>query len=54
LIRHRCAGGKHLAGTVINEQKNYIQINNTILSQENLEQLSKEQLNEIENIIRKK
>jgi hypothetical protein len=48
------ANAKQPAGTVINEQKNYIQVNNTILSQENLEQLSKEQLNEIENIIRKK
>jgi len=37
--------------TVINEQNNYIQINNTILSQENLKQLSKEQLNQIEHII---
>ncbi len=39
------------AGTVINEQNNYIQINNTKLSQQNLEQLSAEQLNQIENII---
>jgi hypothetical protein len=46
------ATGKQPANTVINEQNNYIQINNTILSQENLEQLSAEQLNEIENIIR--
>lgn len=38
-------------GGVINEQNNYIQINNTILSQENLSQLSAEQLNQIENII---
>jgi predicted transcriptional regulator len=37
--------------TVVNEQNNYIQINNTILSQENLRQLSAEQLNQIENII---
>jgi hypothetical protein len=36
---------------VINEQNNYIQINNTILSQENLGQLTAEQLNQIENII---
>jgi hypothetical protein len=42
---------KQPAGTVINEQNNYIQINNTILSQENLKQLSEEQLNRIENII---
>ena len=39
--------------TIINEQKNYIQINNTILSQENLKQLTAEQLNQIENIITK-
>jgi hypothetical protein len=36
---------------IINEQNNYIQINNTILSQENLKQLSAEQLSQIENII---
>ncbi len=42
---------KRKPGTVINEQNNYIQINNTILSQENLKQLSKEQLNQIEHII---
>jgi predicted transcriptional regulator len=42
---------KQQANTVINEQNNYIQINNTILSQENLKQLSAEQLNQIENII---
>ena len=42
---------KQSAGTVINEQNNYIQINNTILSQENLKQLSEAQLNQIENII---
>ncbi|MBS1526787.1 MAG: hypothetical protein JST19_14110 [Bacteroidetes bacterium] len=48
------ATGKQSANTVINEQNNYIQINNTILSQENLKQLSAEQLNEIENIIRNK
>lgn len=38
-------------GGVINEQNNYIQINNTILSQENLSQLSAEQLNQIEKIV---
>jgi hypothetical protein len=42
---------KQQSNTVINEQNNYIQINNTILSQENLKQLSKEQLNQIEHII---
>ena len=45
------ATNKRQANTVINEQNNYIQINNTILSQENLKQLSTEQLNQIENII---
>jgi len=39
--------------TVINGQNNYIQINNTILSQENLKQLSEEQLKQIESIITK-
>ena len=37
--------------TVVNEQNNYIQINNTILSQENLKRLTTEQLNQIECII---
>ncbi|BAU54039.1 hypothetical protein [Mucilaginibacter gotjawali] len=37
--------------TVVNEQNNYIQINNTIISQENLKALSTEQLNQIERII---
>ncbi|MBD1395366.1 hypothetical protein [Mucilaginibacter glaciei] len=41
------------ANTVVNEQNNYIQINNTILSQENLKQLSAEQLRQIEDIVRK-
>lgn len=39
------------ASTVVNEQNHYIQINNTILSQENLKQLSAAQLNQIESII---
>lgn len=38
--------------TVVTAQNNYIQINNTILSQENLKALTAEQLNQIENIIR--
>jgi len=42
---------KRQGNAVINEQNNYIQINNTILSQENLRCLSAEQLNQIENII---
>jgi hypothetical protein len=37
--------------TVVNEQNNYIQINNTILNQENLKTLTAAQLNQIENII---
>jgi hypothetical protein len=45
------AMNKQQPNTVINEQNNYIQINNTILSQQNLKQLSKEQLNQIEHII---
>jgi hypothetical protein len=45
------ATNKQPANTVINEQNNYIQINNTILSQENLKQLSAAQLNQLENII---
>ena len=42
---------KHQPPAVVNRQNNYIQINNTILSQENLNQLSAEQLKEIENIV---
>jgi predicted transcriptional regulator len=42
---------KQQPNTVVNEQNNYIQINNTILSQENLKHLSAEQLNQIENIV---
>jgi hypothetical protein len=42
------------SGTIVNEQNNYIQINNTILSQENLKQLTAEQLTQIENIITNK
>jgi len=42
---------KRRPNTVINERNNYIQINKTILSQENLKQLSKEQLNQIERIV---
>ncbi len=45
---------KQQTGTVINKQNNYIQINNTILSQENLKQLTAEQLNQIENIVNNK
>jgi len=42
---------KQQPSTIVNGQTNYIQINNTILSQENLSQLSAEQLNQIEKII---
>ena len=45
--------GKQQAGTVVNEQNNYIQVNNTILSRENLERLTADQLNQIESIINK-
>jgi len=38
-------------GMVVNEQNNYIQVNNTILSQENLSALTAGQLNQIEHII---
>ncbi len=44
---------KQPGGTVVNEQNNYIQINNTILSQENLKRLTAEQLNQIESIVNK-
>ena len=44
---------KKQVNTVVNEQNNYIQINNTILSQENLKRLSAEQLSQIENVITK-
>lgn len=39
--------------TLIKNQNNYIQINSTILSQENIKQLNPEQLIEIENILKK-
>ncbi|MES2277556.1 MAG: hypothetical protein V4592_16145 [Bacteroidota bacterium] len=42
---------KQHTGAVVNQQSNYIQINNTILSQENLKQLSAEQLAQIERIV---
>ena len=42
---------KQPPGTVVNAQNNYIQINNTILNQETLKQLTAEQLNQIENIV---
>ena len=42
---------KQQNNTVVNAQNNYIQINNTILSQEKLKALSAEQLNLIESII---
>jgi hypothetical protein len=45
---------KQHGGTVVNAQNNYIQINNTILSQETLKQLSAEQLTQIENIVANK
>jgi predicted transcriptional regulator len=45
------AVNKQQPGAVVNEQNNYIQVNNTILSQENLRRLSAAQLKQIENII---
>ncbi|GAA3985728.1 hypothetical protein [Mucilaginibacter dorajii] len=42
------------AATVITAQNNYIQINNTILSQENLKNLTAAQLQQIENIVTNK
>jgi biotin operon repressor len=42
---------KQQSNTVVKSQNNYIQINNTILSQENLKRLSAEQLNQIEHIV---
>jgi len=42
---------KQQGNTVVNKQNNYIQVNNTILSQEKLSHLSAEQLNQIERII---
>lgn len=45
------ANKKSSGGMVVNEQNNYIQINNTILSQEILQKLSPEQLNQIELIV---
>lgn len=48
------AVNKKHTSTVVNKQNNYIQINNTILSQENLNELTTAQLNQIENIITNK
>lgn len=45
---------KQPAATVVTAQNNYIQINNTILSQENLKSLSPAQLQLIENIVTNK
>ncbi len=45
---------KQPAGNVITAQNNYIQINNTILSQENLKSLTAAQLQQIENIVTNK
>jgi DNA-binding transcriptional regulator YhcF (GntR family) len=48
------AANKQPAATVITAQNNYIQINNTILSQENLKNLTAAQLQQIENIVTNK
>ena len=45
------ATGKPAGTAAVNTQNNYIQVNNTILSQENLTRLSTDQLNQIESII---
>jgi hypothetical protein len=45
---------KQPAATVVTAQNNYIQINNTILSQENLKNLTAAQLQQIENIVTNK
>jgi len=42
---------KQQPGMVVTEENNYIQVNNTILSQENLRALTAGQLNQIEHII---
>jgi hypothetical protein len=42
---------KRQGNKVVNEQNNYIQINNTILSQETIKRLSAEQLNQIESVV---
>ncbi len=47
------ATGKQQNNTVVKSQNNHIQINNTILSQENIKRLSTEQLNQIEHIVAK-
>ncbi|MBB6130381.1 hypothetical protein [Mucilaginibacter lappiensis] len=47
------ATGKQQNNTVVKSQNNHIQINNTILSQENLKRLSADQLNQIEHIVAK-
>ena len=44
---------KQQSHTIVKSQNNHIQINNTILSQENLKRLSAEQLNQIEHIVAK-
>ena len=45
--------GQASNNTLIKNQNNYIQINSTILSQENIKQLNPDQLIEIENILKK-
>ncbi|NHA06463.1 hypothetical protein G7092_21825 [Mucilaginibacter sp. HC2] len=47
------ATGKQQNNTVVKSQNNHIQINNTILSQENIKRLSAEQLSQIEHIVAK-
>jgi hypothetical protein len=47
-----CLNGQAQAGTFIQNQNNFIQINGTVLSQETVKQLSPEQLSSIENILK--
>lgn len=44
--------GQSSSNTLIQNQNNYIQINGTVLSQENIEQLTPDQLNVIESILK--
>ena len=44
--------GQSPNNTLIQNQNNYIQINGTVLSQETLKQLSPEQLNQIEKVLK--
>ena len=47
-----CLNNRQVEGTKIKTQNNYIQINGTVLSQETIQNLKPEQLNQIENILK--